>query len=476
MLKIALVELGPWREDLFIPDPFLEPLGLESIAACVSSEHRTRVFQQGANTLEGVCRDVARFEPDVVGISLLTAQVPNAIWLASELKKGGGNRVIVVGGPHASLQPSVVAEEAIDFAVVGEGEVTFRELMAAIDRRRAPGEVPGLAWWEGKLRLSAPRARVADLDILPNPVRDPCLLQKGRIYTLTYPPADRQVSPALIQYSRGCGYRCSFCASPVIWGKGISRRSPWRLVEEIADLTQTYGTNYVSFVDLTFNQSARDVYEVCGALERLSMRVNWFAECRVDTDAQVFSAMAKAGCAKVAFGIECPAEPTLQRLHKHHSADTAFRCLEAANHAGLITKAFLMFGYPWEGKESIAVWEDFLRELPADEIRLTFFTPFPGTALFAQLEAEGLIATHDLALYDTAHPVMRNPDMDAHDLIEARAHLLRVFYTSERYCERLREKLRRFPRLVATFHSFFDLLAREGVTETPVDTFPCVGK
>ena len=140
-IKVILLEITNWQQDPFVPDPFLEPFGLECLESAISDIADVVVMQERCSDVISLQEKIQSFSPDVVGVSLPTSSVPIALDLLSRLKKS--SRILtVVGGPHPSLNPEIVADESVDYAGIGEGEVTFRELIQfLIDGRTGSGKL-----------------------------------------------------------------------------------------------------------------------------------------------------------------------------------------------------------------------------------------------------------------------------------------------------------------------------------------------
>jgi radical SAM superfamily enzyme YgiQ (UPF0313 family) len=215
-------------------------------------------------SMEELTRSVIDWKPDVVGFQVYTCQVPDALSSASEIKRSLPQVLIVAGGPHPSAMPM---GKPIDVNVIGEGELTFRELLAAIEAGQDYRRIPGIAYQglDGQMVQSEPRERIEDLDGLPFPMRfDPHTYRyvPGSPCTLFYPPPSECIWTSMVT-SRGCTRKCKFCSSPSLWKGCVKFRSIESVIDEIRFLQQEYGVNLIFFEDLTFGLNNSWVKDFC---------------------------------------------------------------------------------------------------------------------------------------------------------------------------------------------------------------------
>ncbi len=179
-----------------------EPLGLEYIGAQIQKDYNVKIVQQGAKSNKEILNDLLAYSPDVVGLSVFTYASPNVQKICKKIKDHNPKIITVVGGPHPSGFPQIVKDGNIDFAVIGEGEVTFKELIKTLERKGDVSEVDGIAYWNHGLKITKPRKRIENLDGLAFPLRDKEALSRCDVAQF-----------AQLVYSRGCPRRCSFCDS-----------------------------------------------------------------------------------------------------------------------------------------------------------------------------------------------------------------------------------------------------------------------
>ena len=232
---------------------------------------------------------------DVVGLyGGLTSTVPRLYEVARFYKDQGV--VTVAGGQHfAGENVAEALASGIDYVVLGEGEVTIRELLGALEGKMAIRDVKGIAYLEhGQIVHTTSREPLTEFDVLPLP--DFSLVRYARIKI--YP----------VERIRGCCMHCEFCTV-----KGKPRSAPVeRLLENIGLLVETYGAKEFFVVDDLFGQEREETIRFCDRLseyqEQIGRRLSLTVQIRLDKarDPELLAAMRRAGIKYVAIGFESP--------------------------------------------------------------------------------------------------------------------------------------------------------------------------
>ncbi len=469
--KVFLIELneGLWNAGKFTRYACVEPLGIEYLGALAKERGcEVKIIQQKTMPHSKIVKEIESFNPDVVGISAMTYSLKQACELSSEIKNKNNKIITILGGYGPSMQPSVVKDEAVDFVVLAEGEYTFLELLDTLET--APNDISkiagikGIAFGDDQLILTQPRERIGNLDRLPYPLREKSLLEECKIYGITYPPVSEQKNVAQISYARGCPFTCNFCCTPVVLGRTVKYRSAEKVVEEMEYLQKTYETNLFLFSDPTFNLIDEKVYRLCQEIKNKRLEFNWIPLCNVrNVKKDTFEIMKEAGCSKVYFGVESTSEFTWRKINKKQRLQDINKAFELCNSLGLITKAFLMLGYPWESQSDIDETITWLTEMPVDEIRISFLTPFPGTPIYKEFKEKGLLMTEDYTRYTTTNPIVEVDNFSKEGLVAIQERVAREFYLSRKYETRKKEKIKRFPFLKNSYEEFFEFLYSKSV-------------
>lgn len=431
------------------PDPE-EPLGIEYVlAAAMARGHQARLFTPLDASISQLPVAIAAFGPDVLAISVYTCHVPDALWVASQVKERIPSIRIVVGGPHPTASPEIVLRPEIDVAVVGEGEETFCELLEAWNSDRSVNGIAGLALkGDGCVQLTGQRQRIRNLDELPYP------LYERRYYDLPGAslsfPSMRHVVYAPMLLARGCNMPCQFCSSRHLWGNEVHTRSPENVVEEMIHLRDCYDVDFVYFEDLTFTLRRKLFLLLCDLITERNVEVDWGCETHVNTvRPEELPRMADAGCRKILWGIESVNDADLKRMDKMQSIADARRALKAASACGILNWGCYIIGFPWDTERSILDAAEVLADIDIHQLRISIATPFPGSVWHGQCAASAL--NPDLSLYDTNHLVYDHPSISAARMKELQNELFVRFYRSREYQARVTHMVKEFPHLKGSF-------------------------
>ena len=234
--------------------------------------------------------------------------------------RAAGARVIV-SGHDAADAPEVYLEAGADFVIVGEAEITPGELIGLLEAG-APGSdvagVPGLVFRErGMLRRTGPRSLLKDLDQLPLAAWDLVDIERYRAFW-----RERHGTFALnVATTRGCPYRCNWCAKPV-YGNTYHTRSPEKVIEEIRLLRARYAPDRLWFCDDIFGLKARWLMPFSEMMDAEGLALPFLCQTRADlmTDENV-AALRRAGCAEVWMGVESGSQAVLDAMDKGLTLD-----------------------------------------------------------------------------------------------------------------------------------------------------------
>ena len=223
-MKVLLVQLPHYVRLRFTycdgkaREPAFFPIGLGTIAkALLKCQHRVEVFDIWAHqyTNDEVLAKAKELEYDVVGISALSTQYGYVKWLVAQLRKLAKIKKIVVGGPLATHTPELVLSHTeTDICVLGEGEITMREVVENIDNLK---KVKGIYYkLNDEIIKNPPREPIKDLDKIDFPAWDlfPIEIYLKNSYLFTSPilNKDRSFRVMHVVTSRGCPYKCRFCS------------------------------------------------------------------------------------------------------------------------------------------------------------------------------------------------------------------------------------------------------------------------
>ncbi|MES1204414.1 MAG: radical SAM protein [Pseudomonadota bacterium] len=300
---------------------------------------------------------------DVAAIATFSAQVKDAYTLAARFRARGV--VTIMGGLHVTSLP----DEALlhcDVAVVGEGEPVWPRLLADLES----GNVR---------RLYDSRGQEFNLRDAPVPRYE--LIDPSRYNRLT------------VQTSRGCPWRCEFCASSILLTRQYKVKPVEKVVEEIRAIKRLWPQPFVEFADDNTFVDKRWSRELMRAIAPEGVR--WFTETDVSVadDAELLGLMKEAGCAEVLIGFESPTAAgldgmELRRNWKRTRIDTYERVVERIQSHGIAVNACFVLGLDGDGPEIFDAVESFVERTSPFDVQITVQTAMPGTPLFRRFQRE----------------------------------------------------------------------------------------
>lgn len=314
---------------------------------------------------------------------------------------------IILGGAGYSIFPERVLDyTGADMGIQGESEHAFVMLVQRLCPSAPLNDVPGL-YIRGK-GLQSPRSYVDELDTLPLPGPE--------LFESRYAGDPNYFLP--IQTRRGCPLRCRHCSTATIEGGLIRKRSPRKVVENLA---RWHGAGFkqVYFVDNVFNLPESYAIDLCEEMARAGLNLSWRAILypgRVSE--RLVRAMAEAGCKDVALGYESGVQPILDALRKRFPLEDVRRTARTLAEHGISRMGFLLLGGPGETRDTATQSLIFTDELNLEMVKVTVGVRiYPFTELAGIAVKEGVVAAEE-------------------DLLEPR------FYIAPGLEEWLREKVR----------------------------------
>jgi radical SAM superfamily enzyme YgiQ (UPF0313 family) len=341
----------------------LPSLGLLYLAARTPHGHDLEYFEAEGDGSE----PRAVYSCDLVAISTFSAQVSEAYAIADRLRAAGV--LVAMGGLHVSVLPAEAAAHA-DYVIVGEGETVWPSVVDTAARRGAPAT------------FRASDCAPVDVANLPIPRYD--LL------------GSRPYNRFTVQTSRGCPWRCDFCASTVMLGQRYRKRPIAHVVRDIEAIMQVRSHPFIEFADdNTFVDKAWGK-ELCRALAPLG--IHWFTETDISVadDPELLVLMRESGCRQVLIGLESPSGGPLQGVEarSNFKRRTACRYMEALRRiqaSGVTVNGCFILGLDGH---TTTIFEEvlaFARAVPLYDVQITIMTAFPGTPLYDRLQRENRI-------------------------------------------------------------------------------------
>lgn len=422
------------------------PLGLLYLGGTLESRgHQVRILDLCVRpmTREGLAETIRSFMPGLVGISCLTFNYSAALNAARIAKEELPRTITVLGGPQPTMYPQeVAAQEAVDYAAVGDGEMLLASL--ADDPGAADG-IPGLVSTESP-KDNGPcwEHQTVDRESLPFPARH---LVNRNAYTSIVtkkPPMTSMVT------GTGCPFQCIFCSVPRK-GRPFSR-SPEHAVEEMA-FCQGQGFREIMFFDDIFTLDRDRALFICELIRKKGLRLAWDCRTRVDrVDPELLRAMHGAGCFRVQYGLESGSQKVLDAMKKGQTLEQAREAVAHTREAGMLPSASFIIGMPGETPEDIQKTIQFTISTGLAFVQFSIATPFPGSELYRMAMESGLYEKdywRDFAKNPSSGfiPPYWKGDMPADELRRWQDKAFRSFYYRPGYLLKQIASLRSLPEL-----------------------------
>lgn len=365
-----------------------EPLGVLYIAAQIHNQHDVQIvdaFNRKLNLKETLA-EVLSFDPDVVGISLtMSPTVPFGKVFAQELKKSNPAIMIIAGGTHASFAGVQLAENPdIDIVVLHEGEIVFTDILRCFKRKDDLVNIKGLLVKQnGKVINTGERNPISDLDSLNFPPRH--LLPDYEKYNRNH-----------ILSSRGCIFKCIYCASSAMNHHRWRPRSPANVLAEIDELISQYSKDFY-FADDNFLVNRQRAVEICKGIIDRGINTQWSCLSRIEfiDDVDLLKTMSKSGCYEIFIGAESGSDQVLKRMKRNYTAEDVKRIVKLCFDMGISTTVSFIVGNPYETLDDVKKSFELSMDLMTPNVAFHIFTPYIGTKAFESPKDFGLTILSD---------------------------------------------------------------------------------
>lgn len=377
--------------------------------------------------------------PDVVASTAITATAVPAMEVLRMAKRLRPSTVTVLGGVHptfcyehclevegtgaSSPSPEIYA---VDYCVRGEGEVTFRELMACLAGNGDPSEVSGLAFRaNGSAAVTPERKFIEDLDS----VTPAWHLVDWEDYFLYFIDNSRV---AIVSSSRGCIHECGFCSQHKFWMGSYRQRDPIAFTSEMEMLATKYDVN-VFFIADEYPTRDRERWEkILDLLIDKDLGVHILMETCVDDiirDEAIMHKYRDAGVLFIYMGVEATNQQRLEYFKKDIKFENCARAIRVVNEAGIVSESSLILGLPDETPETIKESLELAKLYNTDLMHFLLIAPWPYADMYDELK--GYIEDFDYTKYNLVEPVLKPKAMTREELLQMTLNCYRDLYMSK---------------------------------------------
>jgi len=439
-MKVLFVE--PPKDYWFVMGEYLPPpYGILQLAAFLEKENKDveiEVVDCQAKLLDwkGLEKRIESFDPDIAASSgFATCNAYVTIRALETAKKVKPEVLTVTGGQHFTVtaQESLQTFPEIDVIVRGEGELTLVELVKATDEKSSFSQIEGISFrHEGKIYHNPSRPLIKDLDDLPFPgyhfVED-----VAHRYHFTMMGGSK-ARYGMIEASRGCPHRCTFCSQWRHWQGTWRHKSIKRIVDEMEFCCENYGSRLLWLTDDNFGFGKR-MNDLCDEIIKRSFSddVTCFLQARCDDvrkHQELLPKMRRAGISWLLLGVESGSKSTLDAFHKKTDPDDAKTSIRLLKKNGIFNQTTAIIGERKDSAESVASLKEFIDDIDPDLALFMILTPFPGTEVFEEAKRNGWIEDSNWANYDMVHAIMPTETLSRKEVQEELYQCYRHFFGS----------------------------------------------
>ncbi|MCX5781156.1 MAG: cobalamin-dependent protein [Elusimicrobia bacterium] len=471
------------KYDINILDALMEGFTKEGVSINNGSELR-----YGLSDKE-IAEHIRRVSPDVVGVSCLFAAIEkDTINVCRIVKEIDPDITTVVGGAHAGANAVKLIEQnpSIDFVIQGEAEVTFRELVSKIENGNAFSELDGIAYRENNTTRLIPKTRyIEDLDSLPFPARH--MFDMNKYFEKASAHSSFVLSPyTQVITSRGCPFKCTFCALGNHWGSKQRMRGAKNVLDEIEFLVNTYHIKELQFEDDNLTADKKRALEIFGGIIERKLDIIWVVPSGMavaSLDEELLVKMKASHCYSVTLAIESGSQWVLSKLiRKPVNLKKVPDLVKTVRRVGLEVKGFFIIGYPDETKETVRETIQYAKKLELDWAIFSLASPIPNTEMYKTCVEKGYFKEKDFDPVRSFYSSFINtPEFTSKELMEIREEAIidinfrnnpnLIKYDVNKAIENFKQVLRYYPHF--DFANFYlgEAYLKKGEKEKALESY-----
>lgn len=428
-MRILLIK-PPLNRNLFTPSCG-EPLELEYLASAVK-EHEVEILDMRID--KNLDLKLERFNPHLVGVTSYTCDANAAKDVLKEVKKHRSGIINAIGGHHATFLPAYFAAPFIDVVFLGMSDISFKEYVNTVENGGDPRSVKNIAIRTDESLLFTERTHFdVNLDSLPFPARH--LTDLYRKYYRDH----MRYRTVYMMTSRGCPFRCTFCACwNLMEGKYIVR-SPESIVEEIAGLPED--VDLVNFSDDNTLHGIGRAWRLSNLIRERKMRRKFSMFARADTIVKhpdLIKNFKEIGLQYLTVGIEAIKDEDLDNLNKRVTVQTNNEAIRILQRLGISNAAHFIV-CPDYTKEDFEELFNYVCRLNLFHPLFTVLTPLPGTELYRKTHDQLVIRDYDF--FDFVHSVLPTK-LSRREFYHQFARLYLRCYSFKRYFKSILKDIR----------------------------------
>jgi len=368
---------------------------------------------------------VREYLPQLIVLNVVTPSIESDLSTIKLIKEVDRNIKTAIIGIHGTALPEDCLKLSgdLDCVIRGEPEHAVRDIALAVKEKRDFSEIKGITYRaDGRIINNPDREVIENLDELPFPAWD--LIKKEK-YKMPF--TGNQF--LLIATSRGCPYRCVFCADNTYYGRRLRLRTPKSIVDELEWNKREFHIKDFLFWTESFTINRDFSFGVAKEIIKRGLKIRWVCNSRVDNvDSEMLGVFKEAGCWMIGYGIESGSQKTLNMVRKGTTVEQAREAVAMAKDVGLKVTAHCVIGFPGETKKDIIKTIDFAKKINIDFAQFYCAVPFPGSELYNEAVEKGWINTKDWRMFEQNYSVLDTPLIKAQEIMALRNRAYREFY------------------------------------------------
>lgn len=341
----------------------------------------------------------------LAGVSSMTGfQIKGAIRFSSYFRSCCDAKIIW-GGWQATLLPEqVLAEPYVDLAIIGQGEIPFRNLVTNLLHDGSISEIKGLAYKNNGRIIINPADKFTNFNEFPN-------INFGLIDLNNYTFKSAYAGRCLGYFtSHGCPYECGFCCVAEVYGKKWYSKKVDDIIKELKYFKENAGIDCITFDDDNFFVSKKFTLEFCEKMILANLNITWdtsahaglFLKLFSDADIDLFY---KAGCRQIYIGAESGDDDVMDMIDKKADVEDNYTFVKVLNKHNITPLFSTMISFPSNSDKDIDLTLNMIRKAKLIDkklrTRIFFYTPYPGTELYKKAIAMGFKQPEKLAGWTT---------------------------------------------------------------------------
>jgi anaerobic magnesium-protoporphyrin IX monomethyl ester cyclase len=380
--------------------------------------HNTRLVilnkRAGRKNKNIINESLKKFRPKLICFTAVATEYDFIAGMAKYVKNSFPDIYLLIGGPHAALNPQEVISDSFDALCIGEGEYPTIELVAQLETGAIPSGIANLWIKHGsEIERNPARPFIQDLDSLPFPDREMWVewIEDGAAVKNS------------VLISRGCPFACTYCCNHALRkladGDYVRFRTVGNIIEEIKQIITRFPATKQLFLEAeTIGLNKPWAIELCAELERLNATLqrplSFGANIRITPNAdleELFAAFKKSNFQFINIGVESGSERVRREiLKRNYSNEDIINAVTSARKYGLKTAFFNMVGLPGETIKDFKETVKINRRCRPDWHYASIFFPYPGTELYSLCKGRGLLKGHLDTTMERKKAVLDLPD------------------------------------------------------------------